>query len=169
MKFALGRYQFGFTHDVICNEDEPYLERWILWCGLTLRLHRFLASDEDRAVHDHPWWFITMPFTSYGEFIERGFERGFERGSEGRRGADSTSTGAATDGEAEDGTGRTEMYRTVTAWRPHFRAAHFRHRVEITKAPSWTLVVTGPKSNEWGFWTAECFVHNRDWHDHQRD
>ena len=130
MKFALGRFHFGFTHDVIHNEDQPYLERWIVWCGVTLRLHRFLASDEDRAVHDHPWWFITIPFASYGEFVE-------------------------VDGE--------EIYRTVTPFRPHFRASHFRHRVEINKAPSWTLVVTGPKSNEWGFWQEDRFIHNRDW------
>ena len=142
MKFALGRYQFGFTHDTIYNADQPYLERWILWCGITLRLHRFLASDEDRAVHDHPWWFITLPFTSYGEFIEP-------------KGKDGQGQDEQTDGQ--------EIYRTVTAWRPHFRASNFRHRVEITQAPSWTLVVTGPKSNEWGFWQGQEFVHNRDW------
>ena len=130
MKFALGRFQFGFTHDLIHNEDQPYLERWILWCGITLRLHRFLASDEDRAVHDHPWWFVTVPFTSYGEFVE-------------------------VDGN--------EVYRSVAAFRPHFRSSQFRHRVEITKAPSWTLVMTGPKSNERGFWLEDRFIHNRDW------
>ena len=136
MKTSLGRFQFGFTHDTIYNEDTPYLERWILWCGLTLRVHRFLASDEDRAVHDHPWWFITLPFASYGEYIEAG--------------------GGQSD-EAK------EVYRRVTAWRPHFRAANFKHRVEITRAPSWTLVLTGPKSNEWGFWRGQEFVHNSDW------
>lgn len=130
MKFALGRFKFGFTHDTIYNGDQAYLERWIVWCGITLRLHRFLASDEDRAVHDHPWWFVTVPFASYGEFIEI------------------------------DGA---EVYRTVAALRPHFRSAHFKHRVEITQTPSWTLVATGPKSNEWGFWRGREFVHNEDW------
>ncbi len=137
MKFSLGRYQFGFTHDTIFNQDQAYLERWILWCGITLRVHRFLASDPDRAIHDHPWWFITLPFGRYGEFIEA-------EGAEGE-----------------------EVYRTVAPWRPHFRPAHFRHRVEITRTPSWTLVITGPKSNEWGFWQrkeqGQEFVHNRDW------
>jgi len=130
MKLSLGRYQFGFTHDIIYNEDQPYLERWIIWCGITLRLHRFLASDEDRAVHDHPWWFVTVPFASYGEFVE-------------------------VNGE--------EVYRTVAPFRPHFRAANFRHRVEISSAPAWTLVMTGPKSNEWGFWLNDQFIHNSDW------
>ena len=130
MKFAWGRYQFGFTHDVICNEETPYLERWILWCGITLRLHRFLTSDEDRAVHDHPWWFITVPFTSYHEYVERN---------------------------------GMEIRRQVAAWRPHFRGSRFRHRVEIDRTPSWTLVLTGIKNNEWGFWQESQFVHNRDW------
>jgi len=104
MKFSLGRYQFGFTHDTIFNQDQAYLERWILWCG---------------------------------EFIEA------------------------------EGTELEEVYRTVAPWRPHFRPSHFRHRVEITRTPSWTLVITGPKSNEWGFWQrkeqGQEFVHNRDW------
>ena len=130
MKFAIGRWQFGFTHDRIDNGGRPYLERWILWCGGTLRLHRFLASDDDRAVHDHPWWFVTLPFSAYGEYVE----------IDGR-----------------------ERYREVRPWRLHFRRSHFRHRVEIQRVPSWTLVLTGPKRREWGFWSDERFVHNRDW------
>jgi hypothetical protein len=37
--------------------DRPYLERYYLGkaLGVTLFLHRFLASDGDRFVHDHPW------------------------------------------------------------------------------------------------------------------
>ena len=86
---------------------------------------------------------MTIPFASYGEFIE------IEDGK----------SEIETERKAE----REEVYRTVAPWRPHFRASNFRHRVEITNAPSWTLVVTGPKSNEWGFWQGQEFVHNRDW------
>lgn len=39
----------------------PYLQRWILCLGLfSLRLHRWRASDDERAFHDHPWWFLTL-------------------------------------------------------------------------------------------------------------
>jgi len=37
---------------------EPYLERYFLFKlpnGITLYLHRFVASDPDRGLHDHPW------------------------------------------------------------------------------------------------------------------
>ena len=131
MLFRLGRFPVGFTHDVVANDGVPYLERWILWFGVTLRLHRFLDSDQDRAPHDHPWWFVTMPFSAYGEYYL---------------------------------TDEGEHYRLVKPWRLHFRSPHFRHRVQILKTPSWTLVMTGLKSKEWGFWEADGqFVHHQDW------
>ena len=38
-----------------------YMRRWILNLGLfTIRLHVFHRSDEDRALHDHPWWFVSL-------------------------------------------------------------------------------------------------------------
>ena len=45
------------------------MARWILWFGLTLRLHRFHKSDDDRAFHDHPWWFVTFPLAGYLEHV----------------------------------------------------------------------------------------------------
>ncbi len=64
---TLGQWRFGVTHDLVCDNGAPYLERWILWCGFTLRLHKFHKGDDDRAYHDHPWWFITMPLQTYVE------------------------------------------------------------------------------------------------------
>ena len=66
---ALGR--LGVSHDLIAVGGEPYLERWILWLGIgTVRLHRFLAGDDDsRGPHDHPWWFVTIPFRGYTELV----------------------------------------------------------------------------------------------------
>ena len=134
MQFHIGRLPFGLTHDVVTHDDDPYLERWILWFGWSLRLHRFLDSDRDRAPHDHPWWFVTLPFHAYGEHYM--------------------------DGE-------TACFRRVKPWRLHFRSSRFRHRVEIQRRPSWTLVLTGLKSKEWGFWeegeAGKEFVHNEEW------
>lgn len=28
--------------------------------GLAIRIHRIKRSDDDRAYHDHPWWFVTI-------------------------------------------------------------------------------------------------------------
>lgn len=68
------RFKIGFTHDVVDNyKGLPYLERYILWFGGTIRLHKFYRSDDDRALHDHPWRFITFPFSTYQEYQERNF------------------------------------------------------------------------------------------------
>jgi hypothetical protein len=41
--------------------DCPYLIRWRFetrWGSI--RLHHWLSPDDDRAFHDHPWWFVTF-------------------------------------------------------------------------------------------------------------
>lgn len=43
---------------VIGGEDRPYLRRWWLIPRnpiANVYLHEFLRSDDDRALHDHPW------------------------------------------------------------------------------------------------------------------
>ena len=125
---TLGGYRFGLTHDLVMDNGEPYLERWIIWCGITLRLHKFIKSDDDRAFHDHPWWFITLPLRAYNESLP---------------------------GQAD---------RTVSPWRPHFRAAAHQHIVRLRDhRPVWTLIVTGAKSKEWGFWNGATFIPHEQW------
>lgn len=39
----------------------PFLQRTMLDLRLfSIRLHHFRSSDDDRALHDHPWWFFTL-------------------------------------------------------------------------------------------------------------
>ena len=43
---------------VIGGVEDPYIQRWWLIPRnrvLNLYLHRILRSDDDRALHDHPW------------------------------------------------------------------------------------------------------------------
>jgi hypothetical protein len=42
---------------IISDGDKPYLERYYLCTilGVRVYLHRFVASDPDRGLHDHPW------------------------------------------------------------------------------------------------------------------
>lgn len=48
----------------------PYIERWVLnFHFFSIRLHHFLYSDDTRAPHDHPWWFIT--FVLKGGYTDR--------------------------------------------------------------------------------------------------
>ena len=56
---------------VIGNRNNPYLERW--WIiprnrFFNIYLHRFLKSDDDRALHDHPW--INCSILINGEYVE---------------------------------------------------------------------------------------------------
>jgi hypothetical protein len=37
------------------------MRRWVADFGrFAVRLHRWEASDDKRAFHDHPWWFLTL-------------------------------------------------------------------------------------------------------------
>lgn len=42
---------------IIAEGDRPYLERYYLATvfGWRFYIHRFVGSDPDRALHDHPW------------------------------------------------------------------------------------------------------------------
>lgn len=51
--------------------ETPYLQRWWIIPRnriFNIYLHRFLHSDEDRALHDHPW--INCSIILDGEYIE---------------------------------------------------------------------------------------------------
>lgn len=59
----LRRLLTGQPHQVIGGLDDPYLRRWYViprnpW--LNVYVHHFLSSDDDRALHDHPWWFVSL-------------------------------------------------------------------------------------------------------------
>jgi hypothetical protein len=39
----------------------PYVRRWVFECRwFSLRLHHWLASDDQRHFHDHPWDYLTI-------------------------------------------------------------------------------------------------------------
>jgi hypothetical protein len=61
--FAVGRLGLEWRKGLGLAEC-PYVYRWMVeWEGLgSLRIHHFLSSDDPRALHDHPWWFVTIPF-----------------------------------------------------------------------------------------------------------
>lgn len=57
--------------------------------------------------------------------------------------------------------------QAIKTWYPRFkilfRRAEWRHRIEIVKAPTWTLVIRFKRWREWGFWPEEGFVHWTKW------
>lgn len=140
-----------------CGEDgvwrKLYLRRRVLyvtipWMGtFTLRLHTFYRGDDDSAPHDHPWWFVTFPLTTYTEEVEDvdwsapGIVAKFRR-----------------------------TLRTVRAFRFHFRPATYRHIVQEPERPFHTIVVSGDRERKWGFWpTPTEFVPYNDWAKYQGD
>jgi hypothetical protein len=97
-------------------------------------LHHLHVSDEDRALHDHPWSFVTVLLSSgYWEWTQ-------ERES-------------AYTGELRV-VGRAVLRRS---WRPRFsvlcRPAEWAHRLELVR-PTWTLVFRWRVRRHWGFFTA---------------
>lgn len=62
---------------VIGGTEWPYLLRWWLiprnrWCNVYM--HLFLRSDDDRALHDHPWWWCSLLLG--GEYTEHTIDPG---------------------------------------------------------------------------------------------
>ena len=51
----------GVSREALGLPECPYMQRWVLDLGaFAIRLHRWTASDDSRAFHDHPWWFLTL-------------------------------------------------------------------------------------------------------------
>ena len=48
---------------VIGGAERPYMRRWWILPRnpiFNIYLHQFLRSDDDRALHDHPWWNLSV-------------------------------------------------------------------------------------------------------------
>src|SRR5436305_986096 len=48
---------------IIGGADDPYLKRWYAiprnrFCNIYI--HEMWRSDDDRALHDHPWWWCSI-------------------------------------------------------------------------------------------------------------
>lgn len=129
---------------IIGPPDDPYLYRWYVIPRnrvFNIYLHQFLRSDDDRALHDHPWLF-NLSVLLKGEYIEH-----LPGGSRRHR-----KTGAVyfRAGKAPH---RVELLK----YRPYF---NFKH--ELFEAPCWTLFITGPKVREWGFYCPKGWRHWKD-------
>lgn len=116
---------------IIGSPENPYLLRWFIWPRnprLNLYLHKFVRDDEDRALHDHPWWFISLVLKgSYSEII--------------------------TDGEIQRHRFGIAFRRAI-----HRHRVVLDRSTAGVLIPCWTLVLTGPRVRTWGFWCSKGFV-----------
>lgn len=120
---------------------ENYLSRWHIiprnpW--FNVYLHKFSGSDDDRALHDHPWWSVS--FLLKGRLLER----------------------YSVPGTFVDWL---DAARYVPRFRPVFRSADFAHRLVLVRGPAWTIFITGPRRREWGFICPDRWVHWRQFTD----
>jgi len=62
---------------VIGGRADPYLLRWFMIPRnpiFNVYLHEFRRSDDDRALHDHPW--INLSYLIDGEYVEHTIAQG---------------------------------------------------------------------------------------------
>jgi len=129
---------------VIGGHERPYLLRWFVIprnVVFNVYLHQFRRSDDDRALHDHPWLFNASWLLS-GEYVEHTIKAGGLLVRTHRRAGD---------------------------WKLRWGKAP--HRVELLQAamavgngspkafgpplPCWTIFITGPRVRQWGFYCME--------------
>jgi hypothetical protein len=116
-----------------------YMRRW--WViprndFANVYLHEFRASDDDRAMHDHPW--ASTSVLLFGQYIEHTPDGSFTRL------AGDVSTRAA------DQLHRIELLTDPETGEP---------------LPAISLFFTGPHAREWGFDCQHGWVHWRDFVD----
>lgn len=114
---------------------QPYLERAFLFklFGVTAYIHRFVDSDPDRGLHDHPWgWGFSIVLR--GRYLERYL----------------------------DGDQTKERWIRWFNWIPGYRFHRVIMRSENGEfvpagqfKPVWTLFIHGPRVKEWGFMDIE--------------
>lgn len=113
---------------------ENYLSRWHVIPRnpvFNIYVHKFTGSDDDRALHCHPW--ASVSFLLKGHLLEI-YEMGKAKPY--------------------------EATRSIRRFIPVFRWAKHKHRLILDGGPAWTVFITGPRfRNDWFFWCAKGPVH----------
>jgi hypothetical protein len=115
-------------HQVIGAQDAPYLQRWFLIPHnpiVNIYLHKFLRSDDDRALHDHPWAFLSL-------ILGRGYHE-------------------ITEGEIRLRRRGSIALRRAT----HRHRVSLSRDERGSEIPCWSVIVTGPRIRQWGFWCGQ--------------
>lgn len=123
------------------EDGSKYLERWWLIPKnkyLNLYLHHFHNSDPE-VLHDHPW-------ASVGMLLAGSYREHVSVYSKYRQ--------------------ATKHVVRTPFW-PVYRSPDCVHRIELFGMlgrvfPVWSLFMTFPKVQEWGFWCKQGKVHNKE-------
>lgn len=138
---------------VIMRHDGVYLRRWWLfgrvrdetgeWIarrpfGRCVFLHQFVQSDEDKALHDHPWrWVSFLLHNCYWEHLEEYNQRVVLRQAG-------------------------ELRTSAAATRHRIELVKDR---DGNEQPVWSLFYMAAWERDWGFWCKGKWVFWRDFED----
>lgn len=113
--------------DSVGRPECPFLIRWVLTLfGYSLRLHKWVGSDDPRAFHDHPWDFWSMIIL--GCYFEI--------------------TPSESDSDLF-----VESCRICLPWELRFYSAEHKHIVYLGKCKScWSIVFSKPHRRNFGFY-----------------
>lgn len=167
LRWAIAQHMSQRPPDFIIGpSDHPYLLRWFVvregrrWLGLSrseradilerenqredrggginIYVHRFLQSDDARALHDHPW--------SWRTIVLKGQYREY------------------TPADPSNPSGLLKSRVVIEGSIGRRRKAFECHRVELIEGdPVTTLFITGRKEREWGFHCAQGWRHWSDY------
>lgn len=123
---------------IIGGADDPYMHRWFIIPRnpvFNVYLHHFMRSDDDRALHDHPWW--NASWLLQGRYKE--VRPMFAGRPQGRL--------IKSERDAGD-----LVFRSATASHRVELYAYFDAQLVRRERSVWTLFITGPRFRVWGFW-----------------
>lgn len=125
---------------------ELYLRRWriIQTPWFAIYLHKIMTPDKDRDLHDHPWPFLSL-------ILRGGYDEVLDQWAY-----------LAPHDPMWAKAGNMARPTVRRGWLSvGFRRATDAHRIiRLHRAPTWTLVLTGPRRRSWGFYTDRGYV---DW------
>lgn len=109
--------------------------RWTL--GMGVRVQQILRSDNDRDLHTHPWWNVSLILRgTYWEVMP------------GQLGEPGVHVGGYVN--------LSEPFRLAQrkAGDLVFRRARHRHKLMLLRGPVWTMFIHGREQNggDWGYW-----------------
>lgn len=117
---------------------KSYLTRYFLiprnrW--FNVYLHKFSGSDDGRALHDHPWWSVSVLLK-----------------------------GSLWEVTPQPGHKHFNQFHRIRRFIPRFRRPTALHRIvkPARPEPAWTLFITGPRRREWGFQCPDGWRHYKD-------
>ena len=137
---------------IIGGRERPYLKRhWLLPRNpiFNVYVHEFLRSDDDRALHDHPWLF-NASWLLEGAYLEWVPSERMRR------------TPPDTIEWMPDPLRPVCRFLRAGDWK--FRWGGAPHRVQLhnvagQERPCWTVFITGPRIRQWGFYCEKGWIH----------